>query len=117
MKKQFFELLFSTLDEVLNRTRSFYNQVKILSSMKANEKGHSSDTFADTLSKIILAVIFMFREKKNVQSVQTIMDSAMECRGKESVNVYTVAADRGYGKEVFLNKILNFGRFGVHYRQ
>lgn len=90
-------------------TRELENQVKMLSSRMAHKEGHSADLIADAISRIVLAVRFRCGGEPHVQSVHKIMDSAVEGDGEEAVKGCIVTADRGYGKDSFLNMMSNCG--------
>lgn len=47
-----------TPGDVLFKVRSSDNHVKVLGNLKADKEGHSTDAFADSLSREIIALWF-----------------------------------------------------------
>lgn len=62
--------LSAILDDDLYETRAMDNKVKITICSKADKEDHSSDSFSDEFSLIILAVLFRRRGEKQVDSVE-----------------------------------------------
>lgn len=101
--------LFLTLDDDLFGTRAADNQVKLLSSRKADKEGHSADAVADALSRIVFGLRFRRRGETQVDAVKALLSGIFEGKGEDSLNGCMVTADRGYGKESFLNLMASFG--------
>lgn len=85
---------FTSLDDVLFDTRAVDSQVKIVSAHKANKEGHSTDTVADSMSQIIFALWFRWREETQLDAVKTLFSFIFEERKKEAHNNCILIADR-----------------------
>lgn len=66
--------LFSRLDDDLYGTRAKDNQVKTLSSRKADEEGHVADAIADALFRITLCLRFRRRGESQSANVEKLIN-------------------------------------------
>lgn len=105
--------MFATVDDDLFGTRAADNQVKMLSARKADREGHSADAVADALSRVVMALRFRRRGESQVESVGKLLSTLLDGKGQEALNSCVVTADRGYGKESFLNLFTSFGLAAV----
>ncbi|PXF43284.1 hypothetical protein BWQ96_06981 [Gracilariopsis chorda] len=105
--------LLATLDDDLYGTRASDNQVKMLSARKADKEGHSADALADALFRIILAIRFRRRGEAQTESVKKLLSTVLDGRGEEANTGCIVTADRGYGKQSFLEILSGFGLSSV----
>ena len=101
--------LLATLDDDLYGTRAADNQVKNLSSRKANREGHSADVTAYALFRIIMALRFRRRGETVVDPVRKLVSTLTEGRGEQALGGFTIKADRGYGKESILKCLMESG--------
>ena len=89
---------FATLDDDLYGTRASDNQVKTLSSRKADREGHTADALCDALFRVTYMVRFRRREETQASCVASMIDALLEGRGERHLSGFTVTVDRGYGK-------------------
>ncbi|PXF42597.1 hypothetical protein BWQ96_07692 [Gracilariopsis chorda] len=101
--------LLVTLDDDLFGTRACDNQVKTLSARKGDKEGHSADTVADALFRVLLTLRFWRQGEKNTDSVNNMLGSLLDGRSEEALNACHVTADRGYGKWSFQEIIPRHG--------
>lgn len=101
--------LIGTLDDDLFGTRAADNQVKTLSARKADKEGHSEDAIADALFRVVLGLRFRRREELHTESVRKLLITVLDERGEEALNGCIIAADRGYGKDSFLEILSGHG--------
>lgn len=102
-----------TLDDDLFGTRATDNQVKTLSCRKADREGHSADTVACAISRVVFALRFRRRGEGQVEAVKRLLTEMFEDVGPEARNSCIVTADRGYGKESFINVMASLGLSSV----
>jgi hypothetical protein len=99
---------FATLDDDLYGTRAVDNQVKTLSSRKADREGHCADALADALFRITLFVRFRRRGNSQANNVRNLLNCVLESRGEQSFHGFTITADRGYAKMSLVKELLKF---------
>lgn len=100
---------FATLDDDLYGTRAKDNQVKTLSSRKADREGHAADTVADALFRVTLAVRFRRRGQTQTTNVIKLLDILVESRGEQSLHGLVLTADRGYGSMSLMRILMGRG--------
>lgn len=98
-----------TLDDDLYGTRARDNQVKTISSRKADTEGHSADAIADAFFRITLAVRFRRRGHSQESNVECMFRAVMQSVGQLSPRGIIVTADRGYGRLSLLSQMLSLG--------
>lgn len=96
----------ATLDDDLYGTRPSDNQVKTISSRKADREGHTADAIADALFRITLMVRFRRRGVTQTSNVSSLLDALLEGRGEQSVHGLVVTAERGYGKLELIEELV-----------
>lgn len=101
--------LFLTLDDDLFVTCAAKNQVKMISSRKADKEGYSVYVVADAFSRIVFGMQSRSRGEIQLNSVKTLLTSLFEVKGKETLNSCILTADSGYEKESFLDIMVTFG--------
>lgn len=101
--------MFATLDDDLFGTRANDNQVKSLSSRKADREGHSADAVADALTRIVLALRFRRRGEALTDALRQLLTIFFEGRGEQARSGFLITADRGYGKTTVLDLLSSFG--------
>jgi hypothetical protein len=99
----------ATLDDDLYGTRSSDNQVKTLSSRKADKEGHCADALADALFRITFMVRFRRRGEAQSLSVSKLLEDVLYARGEQSVCGFTITADRGYAKMSLVRALNGLG--------
>ena len=98
-----------TLDDDLYGTRARDNQVKTISSRKADTEGHSADAIADAFFRITLAVRFRRRGHSQESNVECMFRAVMQSVGQLNPRGIIVTADRGYGRLSLLSQMLSLG--------
>ena len=96
----------ATLDDDLYRTRASNNQVKTISSRKADREGHTADAIADALFRITSMMRFRRRGVSQSSNVSSLLDAVLEGGGEHSLHGFIVTADRGYGKLEIIQELL-----------
>jgi YqaJ-like viral recombinase domain len=99
---------YATLDDDLYGTRASDNQVKSLSSRKADREGHCADALADALFRITFFVRFRRRGRTQSDNVNQLLSSILESRGEQSFHGFTITADRGYAKMSLVKQLLKY---------
>lgn len=98
-----------TLDADLYGTRARDNQVKTLSSRKADKEGHSADVLCDTLFRITLGVRFRRRGDSQASNADKLLDVFNSGHGEISLRRIVASADRGYGSLKLLKNLISRG--------
>ena len=106
-RKIFFnpDYLLATLDDDVYGTRARDNQVKSLSTRKAEKEGHIADVIDDALFRVILRVRFRRRSKSQEAIVRKLLSSILDGTGQMSPAGITVTGGRGYGKLSLVKKL------------
>ena len=99
---------FATLDDDLYGTRAGDNQVKSISSGKADREGHTADAIADALFRVTLMVRFRRRGEKQSDNVKQLIRNLLEGHGEHSIHGLVFTADRGYGSMALLKLLLSY---------
>lgn len=102
-----------TLDDDLYGTRARDNQVKTLSSRKADKEGHSADVLCDAFFRITLGVRFRRRGESQASNVEKLLDVFTSGHGEMSLRGIVASADRGYGSLKLLKNFISRGMGGV----
>ena len=102
--------MFVTMDDDLYGSRATDNQVKSLSSRKADREGHIADAVADAFFRVTLMVRFRRRGESQLTNVRSLIADLLESRGEQSMHGCIFTADRGYGKMSLLRE---FQRNGI----
>lgn len=105
--------MFATMDDDLFGTRSNNNQVKSISARKADREGHSADVIAEALSRVVIALRFRRRAESQVASVRKLLNISLEERGEISFNGINITADRGFGKDDFVDLLNELGMSSI----
>jgi hypothetical protein len=98
-----------TLDDDLYGTRASDNQVKHLSSRKADKEGHCADALAEPFTRVTVYVRFRRRGQRQEENVETMLSSVLREFGSQSVHGLVITADRGYGKIRMLQSLMSRG--------
>lgn len=81
----------------------------MLSSRKADREGHSADTIADALSRMVLAMRFRDRGEEQLDSVANMLSTVFDGMVQGALNSCIVTAYRGYGNDCILNILSTLG--------
>ena len=98
-----------TLDDDLYGTRSRENQVKSISTRKADKEGHSAIAVCEALFRPTLAIRFCRRGEKQELTVNEVMRSLIGNCGQVSLKGMLLTADRGFGS---VRGVVNLTSFG-----
>lgn len=82
--------------------------MKTLSTRKADREGHPADFVSDSLFRVVFATRFRRRGEPQVESVRKMFGALLDGRGEEFLSGCVMTAVRGFGKEYFMQVMMQF---------
>lgn len=97
-----------TIDDDLYKSCACDNQVKTMSSRKADKEGYCAGSICNALLRVTLCVHFRRRGESQTSNTKKLLEHFIEMRGELLLNGLAATVDRRYGSMALLRTSAGF---------